>query len=220
MEEKKTAIPAILALVFLFTIEISFTYSVWLNIYVLLMVVTYLAVKKRLGVLVFLLALPFIPAITTFWSVYIQGSGLDDAWVLFTRTYAFAALGIGFMVAVDLQDCLLIFEQYKVPAIFIYGLLVVIHAVPEIQREIKSMHDASLLRGKKLYPWSSLYYVKVIFLALNWRDRYAEAMYSRGFSEDQPRHQYRHWKMSTPAIVLCMSLIIVGNMIMRLENMI
>ena len=69
MEEKKTAIPAILALVFLFTIEISFTYSVWLNIYVLLMVVTYLAVKKRFGVLVFLLALPFIPAITTFWSV-------------------------------------------------------------------------------------------------------------------------------------------------------
>lgn len=112
MEEKKTAIPAILALVFLFTIEISFTYSVWLNIYVLLMVVAYLAVKTIWCTGIFI-SPTFYYAITTFWSVYIQGSGLDDAWVLFTRTYAFAALGIGFMVAVDLQDCLLILNSIK-----------------------------------------------------------------------------------------------------------
>lgn len=164
--------------------------------------------------------LPFIPAITTFWSVYIQGSGVGDAWILFTRTYAFAALGIGFMTFVDLQDCLLILEQYELPAIFIYGLLVVIHAVPEILREIKSMHDASLLRGKKLYPWSTLYYVKVIFLALNWRDRYAEAMYSRGFSENQSRIHYQHWKVSTVSVILSVSLFVLGNILMRLESFI
>lgn len=217
MEERTSSIPAIIFLVFLLTIEISFTYSIWLNLYIVCVVMVYLTFKKRFSIMFFLLAVPFIPAITTFWSVYIQGSGLSDAWLLLTRTYAFAALGVGFMASVDLQDCLLILEQYKLPAIFIYGLLVVIHAVPEIQREIKNMHDASLLRGKRLYPWSTLYYVKVIFLALNWRDRYAEAMYSRGFSENQPRLHYQYWKVSPVSVILSIGLIIFGNILMRLE---
>lgn len=220
MEERTSSIPAILFLVFLLTIEISFTYSIWLNLYIVCVVIVYLIFKKRFSIMLFLLIVPFIPAITTFWSVYIQGSGLSDAWLLFTRTYAFAALGIGFMAFVDLQDCLLILEQYKLPAIFIYGLLVVIHAVPEIRREIKSMHDASLLRGKRLYPWSTLYYVKVIFLALNWRDRYAEAMYSRGFSENQPRLHYQYWKVSPASVILSISLITLGNILMGLERFI
>lgn len=217
MEERTSSIPAIIFLVFLLTIEISFTYSIWLNLYIVCVVMVYLTFKKRFSIMFFLLAVPFIPAITTFWSVYIQGSGLSDAWLLLTRTYAFVALGVGFMASVDLQDCLLILEQYKLPAIFIYGLLVVIHAVPEIQREIKNMHDASLLRGKRLYPWSTLYYVKVIFLALNWRDRYAEAMYSRGFSENQPRLHYQYWKVSPVSVILSIGLIIFGNILMRLE---
>lgn len=217
MEERTSSIPAIIFLVFLLTIEISFTYSIWLNLYIVCVVMVYLTFKKRFSIMFFLLAVPFIPAITTFWSVYIQGSGLSDAWLLLTRTYAFAALGVGFMASVDLQDCLLILEQYKLPAIFIYGLLVVIHAVPEIQREIKNMHDASLLRGKRLYPWSTLYYIKVIFLALNWRDRYAEAMYSRGFSENQPRLHYQYWKVSPVSVILSIGLIIFGNILMRLE---
>ena len=217
MEERTSSIPVIIFLVFLLTIEISFTYSIWLNLYIVCVVMVYLTFKKRFSIMFFLLAVPFIPAITTFWSVYIQGSGLSDAWLLLTRTYAFVALGVGFMASVDLQDCLLILEQYKLPAIFIYGLLVVIHAVPEIQREIKNMHDASLLRGKRLYPWSTLYYVKVIFLALNWRDRYAEAMYSRGFSENQPRLHYQYWKVSPVSVILSIGLIIFGNILMRLE---
>ncbi|PMC79766.1 cobalt ABC transporter permease [Aerococcus viridans] len=217
MEERTSSIPSIIFLVFLLTIEISFTYSIWLNLYIVCVVMVYLTFKKRFSIMFFLLAVPFIPAITTFWSVYIQGSGLSDAWLLLTRTYAFVALGVGFMASVDLQDCLLILEQYKLPAIFIYGLLVVIHAVPEIQREIKNMHDASLLRGKRLYPWSTLYYVKVIFLALNWRDRYAEAMCSRGFSENQPRLHYQYWKVSPVSVILSIGLIIFGNILMRLE---
>ena len=217
MEERTSNIPAILFLVFLLTIEISFTYSIWLNLYIVCVVMVYLTFKKRFSIMFFLLAVPFIPAITTFWSVYIQGSGLSDAWLLLTRTYAFAALGVGFMASVDLQDCLLILEQYKLPAIFIYGLLVVIHAVPEIRREIKNMHDASLLRSKRLYPWSTLYYVKVIFLALNWRDRYAEAVYSRGFSENQPRLHYQYWKVSPVSVILSLGLIIFGNILIGLE---
>ena len=217
MEERTSSIPVIIFLVFLLTIEISFTYSIWLNLYIVCVVMVYLTFKKRFSIMFFLLAVPFIPAITTFWSVYIQGSGLSDAWLLLTRTYAFVALGVGFMASVDLQDCLLILEQYKLPAIFIYGLLVVIHAVPEIQREIKNMHDASLLRGKRLYPWSTLYYVKVIFLALNWRDRYAEAVYSRGFSENQPRLHYQYWKVSPVSVILSLGLIIFGNILIGLE---
>lgn len=218
MEERTTSIPAIFVWVFFFTIEVSFTHSVWLNLYLVVVVVFYLVYKKMIGTVLFLISLPFIPAITTFWSVYIQGSGITDAWILFTRTYAFAALGIGCMTTIDFQDCLLVFEQYKIPSIFIYGLMVVIHAVPDIRKEIKNMYDASLLRGKRLYPWSSFYYVKVIFLALNWRDHYTEAMYSRGFSETNPRVHYITWKISRGSVIVCAVLIILGNILIRLER--
>lgn len=220
MEEKITAIPAIVFAVFFFTIEISFTYSVYLNLYLLIVVLGYLAFNKKFGFLGVLILFPLVPALTTFWSVLIQGNGLSDAWVLLTRTYAFAALGIGFVTSVDFEECLLILEQYHVPQTFVYGVLVVIHAAPQIRREVIDMRDASLLRGKRLYPWSAYYYVKTIFLAMNWRDRYTEAIYSRGFMEMGTRSHFQKWKPSLSANGWCIVAILIGNGFLILERMI
>ena len=220
MEEKITAIPAIIFAVFFFTIEVSFTYSVWLNVYLFLVVLGYFFVMRKWGFIWFLLLFPFIPAITTFWSVMIQGDGLSDAWVLLTRTYAFAALGLVFVAGVDFEECLLVLEQYRVPPTFVYGILVVVHAAPEIRREVSDMRDASLLRGKRLYPWSAYYYVKTIFLAMNWRDRYTEAMYSRGFMDNGTRTHFEKWHLARSASIWAMVFILVGNGLLIVESVV
>ena len=55
MEERTSSIPAIIFLVFLLTIEISFTYSIWLNLYIVCVVMVYLTFKKRFSIMFFYL---------------------------------------------------------------------------------------------------------------------------------------------------------------------
>lgn len=218
MTHKKTAIPAILGAVLCLTMELSFTYSSGLNLYVCLCVVSYLVFTRRFALIGLLLLFPFVPALTTGWSVLMRGSGSTDAWILVTRTYAFAALGVGLLAAVDFEECFLVLEYYRLSPTFVYGILVVVHAAPAIRREVKQMWEASLLRGKRLYPWSAYYYVKTIFLALNWRDRYTEAMYSRGFTEEGTRSHFQQWSLSKRAVLIMLSLLIVGNLFVGWEG--
>ena len=55
--------------------------------------------------------MPLLPAIGTFWSIYLHGTSSQQAWLLFSRTYAFAGLGLAFAVGVDFEELLLLLEQ-------------------------------------------------------------------------------------------------------------
>ncbi|MGC3051213.1 cobalt ABC transporter permease, partial [Enterococcus faecalis] len=83
--------------------------------------------------------------IGTFWSIYLHGTSSQQAWLLFSRTYAFAGLGLAFAVGVDFDELLLLLEQKGLAPNFVYGILVVVHAIPEVKREINDLKEASLL---------------------------------------------------------------------------
>lgn len=194
-----------------FTLEISFTKSLELNIFIVLLSVIFLLYKKSWYGLIGLFLLPLIPALSTYWSVMVHGSGSSDAWLLFSRTFAFAALGMMFAFGIDLEELLLILEQKKVPQSFIYGILVVLHAIPDIKREIIGLKNASLLRGKKMSAFSPFLYLKTIFIAFNWRDQYTEAMISRGFDDQGKRQASLDFQTPKLYLLASASLIILGN---------
>ncbi len=203
-------------LLFFFTLEISFTKSIALNLFIVGLSVIFLMVKKSYFGLAGLFLLPLIPAISTFWSVMVYGSGSDDAWLLFSRTFAFAALGMMFAFGIDLEELLLVLEQKKVSPNFIYGILVVLHAIPDIKQEIRELKNASLLRGKRMTVFSPYLYLKTIFVAFNWRDQYTEAMISRGFDDDGKRMPSITFQTPVMWILISASLIVIGNSLMIL----
>ena len=91
--------------------------------------------KIPLTALVIFLA-TFTKAIGTFWSIYLHGTSSQQAWLLFSRTYAFAGLGLAFAVGVDFEELLLLLEQKGLAPNFVYGILVVVHALPEVKRKL------------------------------------------------------------------------------------
>ena len=107
--------------------------------------------QRKSRLLLWLFFLPLLPAIGTFWSIYLHGTSSQQAWLLFSRTYAFAGLGLAFAVGVDFEELLLLLEQKGLAPNFVYGILVVVHALPEVKREINDLKEASLLRGKTFH---------------------------------------------------------------------
>lgn len=198
-------------LLFLFTFEISFTKSLELNFFIVLLCVVYLIKHKKWYGLVGLFLLPLIPALSTFWSVMVHGSGSTDAWLLFSRTFAFAALGMMFAFGIDLEELLLVLEQKKVPTSFVYGILVVLHAVSDIKEEVKGLKDASLLRGKRLTIFSPLFYLKTIFVAFDWRDHYSEAIKSRGYDDSTIRKPSTRYITPKHYFFVSVVIFIIGN---------
>ncbi|AQP52768.1 cobalt ABC transporter permease [Vagococcus penaei] len=200
---------SLMVFVLLVTIEISFTQSIWLNIFIFGLAVLYLLFLKKWGGLLAVFLVPLIPAFATFWSIYLHGSSTYQAWLLFTRTFSFAALGMILVFGIDLEELFLFLEQKRVPATFIYGILVVIHAMPDIRREVVSIREASLLRGKPLHVWSPMLYVKTILTAFTWRDKYTEAMFSRGFDDNGIRVPQHRFYLSKKSIALLATLFII-----------
>ncbi|MGO2083444.1 energy-coupling factor transporter transmembrane component T [Vagococcus sp.] len=208
---KKTNVLVLAIFILLITFEISFTKSVMVNIGLVIWALSFLAYRGKWFGFFGAILLPILPAVGSAWSIYLHGTGATGAWLLFSRTYAFAALGMVFAFGINLEELLRYLEQKKVPTAFVYGILVVIHAVPEIRREIQSLREASQLRGKKLRPWSPMLYLKTIFVAFSWRDTYVEAMTSRGFDENVRRNPYE--KLVTPMlswVVLLLSFLIIN----------
>lgn len=214
MSVTKSSALMLSGLLLLLTIELSFTSSVTLNWFVVLVSALYLLSKKKWFGLFGLVFFPLIPALGTYWSVYLYGNNPDYGLVLVSRTFAFAAIGMVFAFGVDLEELLLILEQKKLPTSFVYGILVVLHAMPVIQREIMALREASLFRGKKLHFYSPLMYLKVIFVANHWRDSYTEAMFSRGFDEEGERTHYTQYKVCPKSLATLGVLTVISQFIL------
>lgn len=199
------------AVILLLTIELSFTQSVLLNLWVVAASLLFLLWKRRYAGCVAVFLLPAIPALATYWSVAVQGSGKGDALVLATRAVAFAAMGIVFALGIDLEELFLVLEQKGLPANFVYGLLVVVHALPTIKQEVVDLREAALFKGKRLHFWSPLLYFKTILVAFDWQQAYTEAMYAHGYDENGPRQQYLRYRESPSAVSLLLLFFISCN---------
>lgn len=187
--------------ILLLTVELSFSSSVLLNLWVILACLGFLLWRKRYGGLAAVIVLPLLPAITTYWSVSMRGNS-EDALLLAARAVAFAAMGIVFAMGIDLEELFLVLEQKGLPPNFVYGLLVVIHALPAIKQEVADLREAALYKGKVLHFWSPLLYFKTIMTAFDWQKGYTEAMYAHGYEEDQPRSHYLIYQESRTALLL------------------
>ena len=117
-----------------------------------------------------------------------------------------------FLYSVHLNQLLRYWHQKGLPSHFTYGLLVVLNAIPVIQKEIQAVREASLLRGKTLHFWSPLFYIKAIFIAFNWRDSYIEAMYAHGFDETIKRSCYRQLETPKSASLTCFLIFLLINL--------
>lgn len=214
MSVTKSSALTLSILLLLLTIELSFTSSIYLNLFVVIVSAIYLISKKKWFGLLGLIFFPLIPALGTYWSVYLYGNNPEYGLVLVSRTFAFAAIGMVFAFGVDLEELLLILEQKNMPTSFVYGILVVLHAMPMIKNEVISLKEASLFRGETLHFYSPLMYLKVIFVANHWRDAYTEAMFSRGFDEEGTRTHYTQYKVCPKGLIALIGLTVVSQIIL------
>ncbi|MGX4687508.1 CbiQ family ECF transporter T component [Vagococcus sp. JNUCC 83] len=214
MSVTKSSALTLSILLLLLTIELSFTSSIHLNLFVVIVSAIYLISKKKWFGLLGLIFFPLIPALGTYWSVYLYGNNPEYGLVLVSRTFAFAAIGMVFAFGVDLEELLLILEQKNMSTSFVYGILVVLHAMPMIKNEVISLKEASLFRGKTLHFYSPLMYLKVIFVANHWRDAYTEAMFSRGFDEEGTRTHYTQYKVCPKGLIALIGLTVVSQIIL------
>ncbi|AZQ42345.1 MULTISPECIES: energy-coupling factor transporter transmembrane component T [Streptococcus] len=211
MKKEETNVLALLLLLIVLTLEISFIRSTWLNCAIVVGVLAHLICLKKWWGIFWTLLLPLLPALANYWAIQLHGDN-SQAIILFTRSFALAALGMTFLYGVNLNQLLRYWHQKGLPSHFTYGLLVVLNAIPVIQKEIQAVREASLLRGKTLHFWSPIFYIKAIFIAFNWRDSYVEAMYAHGFDETVKRSYYRHLETPKSTTLACFLIFLLINL--------
>lgn len=211
MKKEETNVLALLLLLIALTLEISFVRSTWLNCAIVAGTLIYLTCLRKWWGIFWTLLLPLLPALANYWAIQLHGDN-SQAIILFTRSFALAALGMTFLHGVNLNQLLRYWHQKGLPSHFTYGLLVVLNAIPVIQKEIQAVREASLLRGKTLHFWSPIFYIKAIFIAFNWRDSYVEAMYAHGFDETIKRSYYRHLETPKSANLVCFLIFLIINL--------
>ena len=212
LQQQQTNAAIYASLILILTFELSFSQSILANLAVFMGCVIFLIGQRKSRLLLWLFFLPLLPAIGTFWSIYLHGTSSQQAWLLFSRTYAFAGLGLAFAVGVDFEELLLLLEQKGLAPNFVYGILVVVHALPEVKREINDLKEASLLRGKTFHFWSPMLYVKTLLVAVSWRDKYTEAMSAHGYEEGATRSRKEHFVSAKVSLGLAILIIIFTNL--------
>ena len=157
--EKKILSPTLTLIIMLLTIWISFSKLLAPNITIICTTIVLLVSSKYWNKLLIFLFLPLLPAIGSAWAIIVQTSNYKYALLIFTRTYSFAGLGLILATYISLVELLKYLEQHGLSSNVVYGLLVVIQALPRIQYETQMITKSSRLRGVFLPFWSPYYYV-------------------------------------------------------------
>lgn len=214
--KRSNALPFSIVL-FVLSFELSFVQSLGLNLLIIGFCLLFLILKRHWISLGLYLILPFLAAAGTYFAIAKNGSGPEAGLVLATRTYALAGLGFLVIVGINLEELLLHLGQKGLPHNFVYGLLVVVHAVPMIKAEVSETYEASLLRRHKLHFWSPMLYVKLIYTAMRWRDDFSTAMFAHGYDEEEQRGQYWLFYSDKWAQFLSLMLFIGFNLLVLLN---
>ena len=208
--KKKIISPTLTLIIMLLTIWISFSKLLVPNIIIITTTIFLLFLSKYWNKLLIFIFLPLLPAIGSAWAIIVHSSNYKYALLIFTRTYSFASLGLIFATYISLVELLKYFEQHGLSSNIVYGLLVVIQALPRIQYETQMITKSSRLRGIFLPFWSPYYYAKAIFIALTWQPQISEAMTVHAYEDFKTRTHYNKYtidKIKSLFIIVLFSIV-------------
>ena len=210
--KKKIISPTLTLIIMLLTIWISFSKLLVPNIIIIATTIFLLFLSKYWNKLLIFIFLPLLPAIGSAWAIIVHSSNYKYALLIFTRTYSFAALGLILATYISLVELLKYFEQHGLSSNIVYGLLVVIQALPRIQYETQMITKSSRLRGIFLPFWSPYYYAKAIFIALTWQPQISEAMTIHAYEDFKARTHYNKYtidKIKSLFIIVLFSILLI-----------
>lgn len=210
--KKKIISPTLTLIIMLLTIWISFSKLLVPNIIIIATTIFLLLLSKYWNKLLIFIFLPLLPAIGSAWAIIVHSSNYKYALLIFTRTYSFAALGLILATYISLVELLKYFEQHGLSSNIVYGLLVVIQALPRIQYETQMITKSSRLRGIFLPFWSPYYYAKAIFIALTWQPQISEAMTIHAYEDFKTRTHYNKYtidKIKSLFIIVLFSILLI-----------
>lgn len=210
--KKKIISPTLTLIIMLLTIWISFSKLLLPNIIIIATTIFLLFLSKYWNKLLIFIFLPLLPAIGSAWAIIVHSSNYKYALLIFTRTYSFAALGLILATYISLVELLKYFEQHGLSSNIVYGLLVVIQALPRIQYETQMITKSSRLRGIFLPFWSPYYYAKAIFIALTWQPQISEAMTIHAYEDFKARTHYNKYtidKIKSLFIIVLFSILLI-----------
>ena len=216
--KKKIISPTLTLIIMLLSIWISFSKLLLPNIIIIAITIFLLFLSKYWNKLLIFIFLPLLPAIGSAWAIIVHSSNYKYALLIFTRTYSFAALGLILATYISLVELLKYFEQHGLSSNIVYGLLVVIQALPRIQYETQMVTKSSRLRGIFLPFWSPYYYAKAIFIALTWQPQISEAMTIHAYEDYKQRTHYNKYvidKNKSILIILLFSLLLISLLILN-----
>lgn len=191
--QKKIISPILALIIVILTIWISFSKLLVLNFVIIGSTILYFCLSRHWKKLLYFILVPLLPALGSGWAIIVHSSNYKFALLIFSRTYSFAALGLSLVTYVSLVELLKYFEQYGLSSNIVYGLLVVIQALPRIQYETQMITKSSRLRGVFLPFWSPYYYAKAIFIALTWQPQISEAMTIHAYEDNKQRTHYNKY---------------------------
>ena len=210
--KKKIISPTLTLIIMLLTIWISFSKLLVPNIIIIATTIFLLLLSKYWNKLLIFIFLPLLPAIGSAWAIIVHSSNYKYALLIFTRTYSFASLGLILATYISLVELLKYFEQHGLSSNIVYGLLVVIQALPRIQYETQMITKSSRLRGIFLPFWSPYYYAKSIFIALTWQPQISEAMTIHAYEDFKARTHYNKYtidKIKSLFIIILFSIVVI-----------
>ena len=210
--QKKIISPTLTLIIMLLTIWISFSKLLVPNIIIIAITIFLLFLSKYWNKLLIFIFLPLLPAIGSAWAIIVHSSNYKYALLIFTRTYSFASLGLILATYISLVELLKYFEQHGLSSNIVYGLLVVIQALPRIQYETQMITKSSRLRGIFLPFWSPYYYAKAIFIALTWQPQISEAMTIHAYEDFKARTHYNKYtidKIKSLFIIVLFSILLI-----------
>ena len=191
MVKVATQTPIISLFLLILSLETSFVPSVTLNLSVVFFCMVYMSFYRKFRMMVWMLLLAILPAFANYWAVHLHGDA-SQAVILGSRAFVTVCIGIVFISSISLKELLLYVSQKGLSRSWAYALLVVFNAFPLIQKEIKSLKEACLLRGQELHFWSPLIYSKVLMTVFRWRHLYLRALSAHGYDEHaQLKNSYR-----------------------------
>ncbi|MGY3783278.1 energy-coupling factor transporter transmembrane component T [Gemella taiwanensis] len=191
--QKKIISPILALIIVILTIWISFSKLLVLNFVIIGSTILYFCLSRYWKKLLYFILVPLLPALGSGWAIIVHSSNYKFALLIFSRTYSFAALGLSLATYVSLVELLKYFEQHGLSSNIVYGLLVVIQALPRIQYETQMITKSSRLRGVFLPFWSPYYYAKAIFIALTWQPQISEAMTIHAYEDNKQRTHYNKY---------------------------
>ena len=216
--QKKIISPILALIIVILTIWISFSKLLILNFVIIGSTILYFCLSKHWKKLLYFILVPLLPALGSAWAIIVHSSNYKFALLIFSRTYSFAALGLSLATYVSLVELLKYFEQHGLSSNIVYGLLVVIQALPRIQYETQMITKSSRLRGIFLPFWSPYYYAKAIFIALTWQPQISEAMTVHAYEDFKKRTHYNKYiidKNKSILIILLFSVLLISLLILN-----